>query len=435
MTRSKTLAAIDVGSSKIATLIGQASEDSERINIIGAASIPSTGIKKGQIVNIEEAAEGIVKSVEAAERMAGLSLSRVYVSVGGAHIASQNSHGVVAVTDPQGEIQPDDVRRVIEAARAVSLPSSREILHVIPRTFMVDSQEGVADPVGMSGVRLEVETHITTGSSTSIKNLVKCVSEVGANIESLVFSGIAAAEAVLTPTEKELGVILVDIGGGTTSIVIFVDSAPAYTAVLPIGAKNVTNDLAIGLRLSLESAEKLKISLGEKGRLKTIGGEESLEDKKEKDDEIDLGRLGIFEETKKVSRKTLVEGIIKPRLNEIFGMVIAEIQRSGLAGLTPSGVVLTGGGALTFGVEDACRKALSLPVRIGVPHQVTGLIDDILDPAYAASVGLLLYGLKTNEGESLGSLSSLASLGQFTKKIPFKSMASRIGDFIKSFLP
>lgn len=435
MTRSKTIAAIDVGSSKIATLIGQVGEDSERVNIIGAASIPSAGVKKGQIVNIEEAAEAIVKSVEAAERMAGFSLSRIYVSVGGAHIASQNSHGVVAIADPQGEIQPDDVRRVIEAARAVSLPSSREILQVVPRTFIVDSQEGVADPIGMSGVRLEVETHITTGSSTSIKNLVKCVSEVGANIESLVFSGMAAAEAVLTPTEKELGVILVDIGGGTTSIVIFVEGAPAYTAVLPIGGKNVTNDLAIGLRLSLESAEKLKISLTEKNRSKIINHEEAEEDKKEKDDEIDLSKLGIFEETKKVSQKTLVEGIVKPRLNEIFGMVVAEIQRSGLVGLTPSGVVLTGGGALTLGAEEVCRKTLSLPVRVGVPHQVTGLIDDILDPAYAASVGLLLYGLKAGKDETLGGFSSLANFGQLTKKIPFKSLAGQIGDFIKSFLP
>lgn len=454
MNRSRIIAAIDVGSTKIATLIGQVDESRERINVVGASSIPSLGVRKGQIVNIEEAADTIVKSVEAAERMAGFSLSKTLVSVGGAHIASQNSHGIVAVAEPQGEITPEDVRRVIEAARAISLPSSREILHVIPRTYAVDSQEGVADPVGMSGVRLEVETHIITGSNTAIKNLTKCVSEVGANIEGLVFSGVAAAETVLTETEKELGVVLVDIGGGTTSVVVFLDGAPAYTAVLPIGARNVTNDLAIGLRLSIEGAERLKVALSDKvkekvpifeGRLleeETDKGEKSeeknkkSEEKKEgerKEDEIDLNRLGIYEETKKVSKKTLVEGIIKPRLNEIFGMVAAEIQRSGFAGLTPSGIVLAGGGAMTIGATDTCRKSLSLPVRVGMPGQVSGLIDDIMDPSFASVIGLLLYGSKKDD--SLSSVNGFPKLGEIGRKIPIRGLAGKVGNFVKSFLP
>ncbi len=414
------VAAIDVGSTKIATLIGQLSEDGEKINVVGASSIPSLGVRKGQIVNIEEAADAIVKSVEAAERMAGFSLTKTFVSVGGAHVSSQNSHGIVAVAEPQGEIIPEDVRRVIEAARAISLPSSREILHVIPKAFAVDSQEGVADPVGMSGVRLEVETHIITGSTTAIKNLAKCVAEVGASIEAMVFSGIASAEAVLTETEKELGVVLVDIGGGTTSVVIFIEGAPTYTSVLPIGARNVTNDLAIGLRLSLEGAEKLKIALS----LKAAEGEE---------DEIDLGKLGIFEETKKVSRRTIIEGIIRPRLNEIFGMVAAEIQRSGFAGLTPSGIILAGGGAMTVGAVEACRKSLSLPVRIGMPEKISGLIDDIMDPSFACSIGLLLHG--SLKGEALTSTPAFSNLGEFTKKIPVKGLVGKIGNFVKSFLP
>jgi len=454
MNRSRIIAAIDVGSTKIATLIGQVDESRERINVVGASSIPSLGVRKGQIVNIEEAADTIVKSVEAAERMAGFSLSKTLVSVGGAHIASQNSHGIVAVAEPQGEITPEDVRRVIEAARAISLPSSREILHVIPRTYAVDSQEGVADPVVMSGVRLEVETHIITGSNTAIKNLTKCVSEVGANIEGLVFSGVAAAETVLTETEKELGVVLVDIGGGTTSVVVFLDGAPAYTAVLPIGARNVTNDLAIGLRLSIEGAERLKVALSDKvkekvpifeGRLleeETDKGEKSeeknkkSEEKKEgerKEDEIDLNRLGIYEETKKVSKKTLVEGIIKPRLNEIFGMVAAEIQRSGFAGLTPSGIVLAGGGAMTIGATDTCRKSLSLPVRVGMPGQVSGLIDDIMDPSFASVIGLLLYGSKKDD--SLSSVNGFPKLGEIGRKIPIRGLAGKVGNFVKSFLP
>ncbi|MCL5090564.1 MAG: cell division protein FtsA [Patescibacteria group bacterium] len=441
MTRNKVLAAIDIGSTKIATLIGQLSESGEKINIVGAASVPSLGIRKGQIVNIEEAAEAVIKSVEAAERMAGFSLSRIFVSVGGAHITSQNSHGIVAVAEPQGEISPADVTRVIEAARAISLPSSREILHVIPRTYAVDSQDGVADPVGMSGVRLEVETHIVTASTTALKNLSKCVSEVGADIDCLVFSGVASAEAVLTGTEKELGVVLVDIGGGTTSIIVFLEGAPAYTAVLPIGAKNVTNDLAIGLRLSLEGAEKLKVALSKPYGQKNVGDEmidetgkvSSAKSGETKDDEIDLGKLGIYEETKKVSRKTIIEGIIRPRLNEIFGMVAAEIERSGFAGLTPSGIVLTGGGALTIGSAESCRRSLSLPVRIGVPDKVTGLVDDILDPAYATVIGLLHYG--SHRSESSSNNNSRLKFGEISKKIQFKGIAGKIGDFIKSFLP
>lgn len=422
MNKSKIIAAIDVGSSKVSTIIGQLNEGDERINIVGASSIPSFGIRKGQIVDIEEAGQIIVKSVESAERMAGFSLNHIMVTVGGGHVSSQNSHGVVAVAEPQGEISPEDVRRVIEAARAITIPSSREILHVIPKTYTVDSQDGVSAPVGMSGIRLEVETHIVTGSSTAIKNLTKCVSEVGAEIDALVFSGIASAEAVLSETEKELGVILVEIGGGTTSIVIFLEGSPSFTSVLPIGAKNVTNDLAIGLRLSLEGAEKLKLALSSKD-LKN----------EEKEDDIDLAKLGIYEETKTVSKKTIVDGIMKPRLNEIFGMVVEEISKSGMVGLTPSGIVLTGGGASTAGAVETCRKCLSLPVRIGVPDRVKGLIDDIMNPSFAAGIGLLLYGAK-KENISLGT-SSFSNFGKISKNIPIKGLIGKIASFVKSFLP
>lgn len=425
MARGKSISVIDVGSSKISTLIGQLSEGSDKINVVGASSTPSLGIRKGQIVNIEEAAEAIVKSVEAAERMAGFSVSKILVSVGGAHIASQNSHGVVAVAEPEGEIVQDDVRRVIEAARAISLPSSREILHVVPRTYSVDSQEGVADPIGMSGVRLEIETHIITGSTTAIKNLSKCVSEVGADIEAMVFSGICSSESVLTATEKELGVVLIDIGGGTTSIIIFMEGAPAYTSVLPIGAKNVTNDLAIGLRLSLEGAEKLKIALSDKTKIASS--------EEEKEDEIDLSTLGIYEDTKKVSKKTLVEGIIRPRLNEIFGMVGEEIKKSNLAGLTPSGIVLAGGGALTVGITDSCRRTLSLPVRIGIPDKVSGLVDDIINPAYSTAIGLLIYGSKNSNLAAKSA--SMPNVRNVVGRIPIKGLFGKIGNFVKSFLP
>src|SRR3989344_4742163 len=264
MAKDKIICGIDVGSSKIATLIATLTEDNEhsssmnKVSLIGVAATNSRGVKKGQIVDIEAAVEAITESVEGAERMAGYSVSSAFVSMGGPQIESTNSHAVVAVAEPEGEIKPSDIARVNDAARAIALPSSREILHVIPRTFTVDGQEGISDPVGMTGVRLETDTHIITGPTTSMRNLVKCVGMVGVDVKELVFSGVGSAHAVLTETEKELGVILVDIGGETTDIVIFVDGAIAYSSVIPLGGRHVTSDIAVGLRISLESAEKIK---------------------------------------------------------------------------------------------------------------------------------------------------------------------------------
>jgi len=429
MNKSKIIAGIDVGSSKITTLIGTASE--EGVKVAGIASVPSRGMRKGQIVDIEEAKQGIISSVEAAERMAGYNLSRVLVSVGGPYLASQNSTGVVAVAEPEGEITPQDVERVVEAAKAISLPSSQEIIHVIPRSFTVDGQRGIKDPVGMSGVRLEVETHIITGSLTAIRNLTKCILETGAEIQALVAGGLAAAESILTETEKELGVVLVDIGGGVTNIVIFVEGAPFYTSVLPLGAKNVTNDLAIGLRVSLETAEKIKIALSAKEKKPTFPAEKE-EEIKEKD-EINLNDLGITEETKTVSKKTLIEGIIKPRLNEIFTMVGLEIKKSGAAGLTPAGVVICGGGAQTVGIVQAAKRTLAMPVRIGNPQGISGLIDDIQTPDFAVATGLLLYGAREDFKSSTNPF--FAQIGKKFPKIPISGTANKIWELLKSFLP
>ncbi len=436
MARNKIIAGIDIGTSKTCTVIGKISEEEDKINIIGAASIPSRGIRKGQIVNIEEAVTSITESVEAAERMAGYSLSSAFISVGGAHLTSQNSHGVVAVAEPEGEITADDVDRVVEAARAISLPGSREILHVIPREFVVDSQEGIKDPIGMTGVRLEVKTHIITGSSTAMRNLAKCVGEVGIDIEALVASAVASAETTLTDTEKELGVILVDIGGGTTDIAVFIEGALAHTAVLPVGGRNVTNDLAIGLRLSLDAAEKIKIALfsqkdtqlQEKTRTKT-----KEKDSKKSDDEINLEKLGIVDDKKTVSKKTLIEGIIKPRLNEIFTMIGLELKKNQLAGLTPAGVVVCGGAAQTIGLTRACKSTLSMPVRIGSPKKIIGLIDDVKSPAFATTTGLLVFGRQAEGGirERVG----LKKISQIANKIPIKGLATKVSDLLKSFLP
>lgn len=420
MAKSKIISAVDIGSAKITTLISQVREEEPgRLHIVGAATSPSRGVRKGQIVNIEEAVSAIEEAVESAERMAGYNIPSAWVSVGGAHIGSQNSHGVVAVSQPQGEINSDDVRRVLEAARAVSLPSSSEILHVLPRQFTVDNQEGVKDPIGMTGVRLEVDTHIVTGSSPVIRNLTKCVGEVGCDISGLVFSGLASSQAVLSDTEKELGVILVDIGGGTMSIAIYVEGALSYSSVLQVGAINVTKDLAAGLRVSLESAEKIKLFLS---ALKT------------KEDDIDVSSLHLPEETKTISMKTLVEGIIRPRLNEMFQMISSEIKKSTLAGLTPSGVVLCGGGSMTIGVVESAKRILAMPVRVGIPQSISGLIDDIQNPAFATSIGLLKCAQKQFEEPGLAH-SPRSSTFPSLDKIPVKGLATKLGQWVKSLLP
>lgn len=427
MAQTRVIAGIDIGSSKIATLIAQYNEEEEKLSVVGASSVPSKGIRKGQIVDIEEAAESVVNSVERAERMAGYSLERAFVTIGGGHIESRNSHGVVAVADPSGEIDSGDVERVIDAARAISLPEAREIIHVLPREYKVDGETQVKDPEGMSGVRLEVETHLITASSTATKNIVKCVNEVGATTEGLVFTGLASSYAALTETEKELGVVLVDVGGGTTSIAVFVEGSLAYSSVLPIGGKNVTNDIAAGVRVSLDLAEKIKISLGKSN------SDKKKEKEEESGDEIDLTSLGVEETEKKVSKKTLVEGIIRPRLNEIFTMVGMELQSAELVGKTPSGIVVTGGGALCVGAQEAARRMLSLPVRVGVPKGVTGLIDEIDSPAYSAGVGLILFGAQTGVG--FQGIWPGAGLLSRIEQIPVRGMVDKVSQIVKRLLP
>lgn len=418
--KAQPLVGIDIGSSKITTLIALRSEETNSINVVGVASLPSAGVKKSQIVDIDDVIKSITVSVEAAERMAGLSVSKAFINIGGSQIASKNSTGVVAVSEPEGEITPEDVRRVIDSARAVSLPTSQDVLHVLPRQYKVDGQDGIKDPVSMTGVRLEAEAHLVLGSIISIKNLTKCVSELGIGVEGLVYSGLAASESVLTATEKELGVILVDIGGGTTSIAIWVDGSLSHSAVLPIGAKNITNDLAIGMRLGLDVAEEVKKHLGDKP------------DEDSKEGELDLAKFGA-EEHIKASRKTLVEGIIRPRLQEIFSMVGESIKESGFGGRTPAGVVITGGGARTVEVDTVCKRVLSMPARIGAPHSLNGLVDDMRhDPAYSVSEGLIIYASKSNVSVRTSSGTSLVR--GLTDKLP-KGMVGRAIEFVKQFLP
>lgn len=434
MARDRILTGIDIGTSKITTLIASISEEQD-VRVVGVATVASRGLRKGQIVNIEEATSAISSSLDAAERMAGVSVASAFILTGGNHIASLNSHGVVAVAEPDKEISANDVVRVIDAAKAISLPSSREILHIIPRGYLVDGQEGIVDPVNMTGVRLEVDTHLITGGSIAIRNLYKCVEDLGVEVDGIVFGGLASASATLTDTEKELGVVLVDIGGGTTDVAIYVDGALSYSSVIPVGAINITKDLAAGLRISLESAEKIKLALGMQPKVPVLPEEEEQptgKTKVDKSDELDVSDLQLIEEMKTVSRKTLVEGIVKPRLNEIFSLVGLEIKKSGFGGMTPSGVVLTGGGALTVGAVECARRNLAMPVHVGTPKNISGLIEEITTPAYAASVGLLLYGVRSEKNDNGPLFKGFGKLGD---KLPMKGVAGKLVNLIKSFLP
>ena len=433
MAKDRVICGIDVGSSKIATLISSIDENG-KINLIGVSSTTSKGVKKTQVVDIDEAVAVITESVEAAERMAGYSISSAYVSLGGPQIESVNQHAVVAVSEPEGEIKESDIRRVNDAARAIPLPSSREILHVIPRTFIVDGQEGIKDPIGMTGVRLETQTHIITGATTSMRNLVKCVSRVGIDVTELVFSGISSALSVLSDTEKELGVVLVDIGGETTDVVIFVDGSVSYSSVIPIGARHITSDMAVGLRVSLESAEKIKLSLGKLEKRPALSDHSdenkttSNSKKKDEEEAIDIKALGILEDIQKISRKAVVDGIIKPRLQEIFKYVGKEIKKSGFGTQIPSGLVICGGGAQTIGVLDQAKYVLGFPARVGQIEGLSGLIEEIDSPAFAAAAGLILYG-STQGGQGQLRLPVLSG------GLPFKGMIQKGIDLVKSFLP
>ncbi len=401
MTKERIIAGIDIGSTKICTVIAQVLSD--KISVVGVSSTPSKGIKKGVVVDIDQAVEAISGSLEAAERMAGTAVGSAYVGVNGSHIGSLNSKGVVAVGSGDGEIHGEDVTRATEAAQAISIPGSQEIIHVLARDFVIDGQEGVKNPVGMSGVRLEVETNIIYGLVSSIRNIGKCIAQVGVEISGLVFTGYASSESILTETEKDSGTALVDIGGGTPQICIFEGGSPNYSCVLPVGGQNITNDLAIGLRTSIENSEKIKIKFSQG---------------------LDPTEGGVLENNELVTKKA-VEEITHARLSEIFNLVASEIKKSGCSGTIPGGIVISGGGAETAGVLEVGRAVLKTPVRLGTPTGVTGLIDEIVGPAYSCPVGLILFGAHA-KGESPFSI--------FGKRGLPKTL-TRAADWIKSFLP
>jgi cell division protein FtsA len=368
---------LDIGTTKICAVVGEVSNDD--ISIIGIGTSPSIGLRKGVVVNIESTVDSIKKAVEEAELMAGCEISSVYAGIAGGHITGFNSRGIVAIKG--SEIAQTDVDRVIDAARAVAIPMDREVIHVLPQEYIVDEQTGIQNPVGMAGVRLEAKIHIVTGAVTSAHNIVKCANRSGLDVCDIVLESLASGEAVLTNEEKELGTGLLDLGGGTSDLAIFSGKNIKHTFVLSLGGNNLTNDIAIGLRAPLAEAEKIKTRYGTCSS-NSISSEETIE----------VPGMG-GREPKKLPRQILGE-ILEPRMEEIFTLVQREIYRAGMENFINSGMVMTGGTALLDGIGDIAESIFNLPVRIGKPSGISGLVDVVNNPMYATGVGLVIYGVR-----------------------------------------
>lgn len=393
---------IDVGSTKIATTIGQMQENG--IDIIGVGFAPSNGLRKGMVVDIEDTVSSISASLEEAERMSGLPVNDAVVSIGGVHISSSSSKGVIAISRQDGEISDNDILRVLDAARAVSVPSNREILHAIPRHYSIDGQNGIKDPVGMTGIRLEVDTQVISGAGASIKNLTKCLSQAGVNVTDLVFTPLAASRAVLSKRQREIGVAIIDIGGGTTSFAVFEEGDILHAGVLPIGATHITNDIAIGLRTTIDTAEILKVKYGT-----------AVPSKVNLDEEIDLKKINKNEDG--TANLHYVAEIIEARLSEILLMVRDELRTIGRDGMLPAGVILTGGGSKQEGLVELAKNTLRLPAQVGeITHDVSGMVDNLHDPLYAASIGLMLWGLEAGNSVSTSKRAKSLNIGSAYQK-------------------
>ena len=372
-----------MGTTKICAIIAEVSADghgpSRSIDIIGIGSAPSRGLRRGVVVNIDSTVEAIKQAVAEAEQMAGVEVAGVYAGVAGGHVRGLNSRGVVAVAGRDREVSDHDVERVVEAARAINLPQDREIIHVLPQTFVVDDQDGVREPVGMSGVRLEVECHIVTGAITSVQNVVRSVNRAGLTVYDVVLEPLASAEAVLSEDEKELGVLLVEIGGGTTNVALFREGAIWHTAILPLGGDHITNDIAVGLRTPVAEAEELKKRFGC-----------ALTARVPAQETIDVPSVG-GRKPRELSRQVLSE-IIQPRVEEIFRLVARDLTKAGFEDAATSGVVVTGGTSIMEGVPEVAETVFSLPVRRGMPGDVGGMADIVRSPIHSTAVGLALYG-------------------------------------------
>lgn len=410
MPKERVIASLDIGSSKIRTVVAIADGGQEQSvpSVIGVGLSPSLGIRKGQVIDVEELIHNIISSLEDAERMAGVPVNHVFVGMSGSHIESFDSRGVIAVSG--SEITMDDVARVLEAAQAVSIPPNRRILHIEPKSYAVDEQRGIKNPMGMTGIRLEVEAHIITGHIQHVKNIEKCISQAGVDIDALVPATIATSEATLTKRQKELGVVVIDVGAGCTSVSVFEEGTILHSIGLPVAGESVTNDIAIGLRTSVDTAERIKVDFG------SVMPQEIQER-----DMIDLSTISRID-TQTVSRRYMAE-IMQARYFEIFSLVKAELVRLGRSGMLPAGAVLTGGAAKTPGVLDLARDVLGLPVQMGFPVDIGGVIEKVDDPAYATALGTLIWGMREGGQQS--------SIGNFQ----MKKAAQQVGSWFKSLLP
>ncbi len=378
MPKEQYIVGLDIGTQTIRVVQGKL-EETGRINIIGASSVPANGMRKGVIVDIEEAVSSISAVLEKVERMTGVPVTHANISVGGNHISCMDSKGVIAVSRADGEISENDVIRVIDASQAVSIPPNREVIHVIPKTFTLDGQSGIKDPIGMSGIRLEVETIIIHGALPFLKNLNKAITQTGLEVDQLVLSPLAASQAVLNKRQKELGVALIDLGAGTTSIAVYEENNLLHTAIVPVGSMHITNDIAIGLRCTIDTAEKVKLLYGQ--------ASPALMDKLA---EVDMSKIDP-EEDERIPQSVVGE-IIEARLEEIFDLITKELKRIDRDGKLPAGIVLTGGGASLPGIVEFAKHRLRLPVSIGQSTETDTIIDQVVEPAFATVVGLALWG-------------------------------------------
>lgn len=386
----KLIVGLDIGTSKVVAIVGEISPENQ-VEIIGIGSHPSRGLKKGVVVNIESTVQSIQRAVEEAELMAGCQIRSVFAGIAGSHIRSLNSHGIVAIRDK--EVMQTDVDRVIDAARAVAIPADQKILHILPQEFIIDNQEGIREPIGMAGVRLEAKVHLVTGAVSAAQNIIKCVRRCGLEVDDVILEQLASSYSVLTEDEKELGVCLVDIGGGTTDIAVFTEGSIRHTAVIPIAGDQVTNDIAIALRTPTQYAEEIKIKYAC-----------ALTQLASPDESIEVAGVGD-RPSRRLARQTLAE-VVEPRYEELLTLVQAELRRSGFEEVCAAGVVMTGGSSKIEGLIDLAEEIFHMPVRLGMPQYVSGLIDVVRNPIHATGVGLLLYGHQHQEDKGIEDINS-----------------------------
>lgn len=401
MASSEYVTGLDIGTTKIGVIIAEI-EDETLPKIVGVGTVPSDGLRKGVVINLEKTVQSIENAIKKAEQMAGVKVDEVYVGIAGDHIRSYNGRGVVAVAGDDNEITEDDIRRVIDAAKAVVMPIDREIIHIIPQEFIVDEQRGIKDPLGMSGVRLEAEVHIVTGAITSAQNICRSVERVGVKVKDLVLEPLASSYSVLSDDEKELGVVVVDMGGGTTDIAMFFQGCIRQTAVVSLAGDNVTNDIAHCLRTPIEQAEAVKIEHGWALHAETENNNETIE----------IPGIG-GRPPRRVSRELLID-IIQPRMEEIFRLTLGEIKKTDYSSLMTTGIVITGGGALLKGTIELAEEVFDMPVKLGIPMGFRGLTDLVKNPIYATGIGLIIYAIK-NRYELEGILSGNNEIGLFEK--------------------